>query len=233
MTPQGYADGGFVGAYGPPTVDNPSDWIVWHFTHVDNLRGIVQAGGLLADSAVTSFLNVASSEIKTLRRSRPVVPVDGPYPSGLMVSNHVPWYVAAKSPMLFCVCRGYNVDYNGGAAPLIFFGVKIGDLAQSGAIWCFSDRNASVSFATFSVALERMGEIVDFELLKQKSWANTSDDQDRKARRAAEVLVADHVPLELVSVVLAFDAEHLELARAAMNDVRGSREYVVRPEFYY
>jgi len=233
MPPQGFAGGGFVAVDGLPRRERPDDWLVWHFTHADNLGPIVAAGALLAESSGVAFTNIASTEIKNLRRTRAVSPLDGLYPAGLVVADHVPWYVAARSPMLDCVCRGYTVDYTGGPEPLVFFGVRIGDLAPAGLTWCFSDRNAAAPFASFSVDTSHMGAFMDFELLSQARWDNTRDDPDRKSRRAAEVLVAHHVPIDLVSVVVTYNAQRQRQARACMSSVTGTRQYVVKPELYY
>jgi hypothetical protein len=150
-----------------------------------------------------------------------------------MVADHVPWYVAARSPMLYCVCKGYNVDYKGGSDPLVFLGMRLADLAATGAIWCFSDRNAATALAAFSVQVQAMGTFMDFDLLTQERWNNTQDDQDRKSRRAAEVLVAHRVPLELVSQVVTYSDSRAAEVREIFADVGGIRHYVTKPELYY
>ncbi|PRH91384.1 hypothetical protein B8A26_13225, partial [Mycobacterium tuberculosis variant pinnipedii] len=72
-------ESGFVARSGGPDRKRPHDWIVWHFTHADNLPGIITAGRLLADSAVTPTTEVAYNPVKELRRHKVVAP-DSRYP---------------------------------------------------------------------------------------------------------------------------------------------------------
>lgn len=99
-------ESGFVARSGGPDRKRPHDWIVWHFTHADNLPGIITAGRLLADSAVTPTTEVAYNPVKELRRHKVVAP-DSRYPAS-MASDHVPFYIAARSPMLYVVCKGHS-----------------------------------------------------------------------------------------------------------------------------
>ncbi|WP_291408571.1 DUF4433 domain-containing protein [Actinophytocola sp.] len=157
---------------------------------------------------------------------------DDLYPSNKVVSDHVPFYIAAKSPMLYAVTKGH-LDYHGGADPLVFLGVSIGAIIDSGLIWCVSDANAATNYVRFTRNLIGLGDFVDFNLLCQRMWSKTPDDPYRPGRRAAEVLVLDRVPLELISDVIAKTQVTLHVARTALGSVGGSRHYQVEPMFYY
>ena len=77
-----------------------SDHFIMHFTHINNLPGIVASGCLQADNVVdrSSALQVeaADLEIKTIRKSMqvPLAPYD-------CVADYVPFYFAPRSPMLY------------------------------------------------------------------------------------------------------------------------------------
>lgn len=231
MSPTFFSEGGFM-AEGTacPLPDRPRDWYVWHFTHIDNLPGIVATGSLWSANEVVPSVDVADPGVKARRRKQVVQP-DAGYPRGRFVSDHVPFYIAAKSPMLYVVARGH-AGYHQGTKPLVFLGVKVGDLVDSGVIWCASDRNAAAGLVAFSREVDELGSFVDFELLGEKYWNATVDDPDRKTRRSAEVLVLDSLPLSLVSAVVAESETRLEMARSAMAAVNGTRRYWVIPEFY-
>ncbi len=230
MTTSFFPESGFVGRNGGPRRDAPRDWIVWHFTHVDNLPSIVDQGRLLPDSEVTPATHVANDEVKERRRHKVVSP-DAGYPTS-MASHHVPFYIAAKSPMLFVVCRGYG-HYVGGAGPLVHLGVGLGDIIDAGLTWCASDGNGAATFTQFSRDLPGLGDFVDFDLLCQRDWYNTPDDGDRKSRRSAEILVLGAVPIELISYVCAARPETMDAARALFEPVGGMRNYGVQPQMYY
>jgi len=211
--------------------DVPRDWLVWHFTHESNLSSMVSLGCLCSPALKVPATNVANQEVKARRDSIPVYPDPG-YPPNKVVSDHVPFYIAAKSPMLYAVTKGH-MDYHGGADPLVFLGASIGAIVDSGLTWCVSDANAATNYVRFTRDLNGLGDFVDFHLLCQRMWSKTPDDQYRPGRRAAEVLVLDRVPLELITNVIAKTQVTLGRVRAALGSVGGSRHYQVEPTFYY
>ncbi|AFT99675.1 DUF4433 domain-containing protein [Nocardia brasiliensis] len=215
---------------GAPLREHPRDWLAWHFTHAGNLGRIASEKALLPASAVTPKVNVANPGVKQ-RRAQIVVRPDSEYPA-CYVNEHVPFYIAAKSPMLYVVNRGH-ADYSGGSDDLVLLGFVLGNLAVSGSLWCATDQNAATSTVGFSRKLDDLGHFVDFDLLCQRDWYNTPDDQNRMSRRAAEVLVKDRFDLRLVQVVIAKKASALEVAKVAFQDVGGVREYHVVPEMFY
>lgn len=211
---------------GGPDREHPRDWIVWHFTHIGNLPAIINRQVLLPDSAVTAPVDVANQAVKARRRHIHVAP-DHAYPPST-VSDHVPFYIAAKSPMLYVVTRP-PAD----SGPLVQLGIALGDLIDAGLIWCASDGNAAAGFTRFSRDLPNLGGFVDFDLLCQRDWYNTPDDQDRKSRRAAEVLVLGSVPVSLISYVVTAAEQTMQAANREFTVVGGDREYVVLPELFY
>jgi len=156
---------------------------------------------------------------------------DDTYPVAT-VAEHVPFDIAAKSPMLFVVSKGHE-EYRGGTADLVFLGAVLGDIAASGLTWCVSNGNAAASFTEFSRHLPALGSFVDFPLLQQRYWNNTPDDMNRMSRRAAELLVLGPLPLSLISIVAAKTEPVLTRAQAQMSAVGGVRECHVFPQIYY
>ena len=224
-------ESGFVasGDSGPQR-DSPQNWVIWHFTHKDNLQRIVDNDALYPSTMKTPPVNVANSDIKERRAAIRVRP-DDTYPAAT-VADHVPFYIAAKSPMLFAVSMGH-AEYRGGTGDLVFLGAVLGDIASSGLTWCVSNGNAAASFTEFSRQLPALGSFVDFPLLQQRYWNNIPEDMNRKSRRAAELLVLGPVPLRLISVVAAKTQPVLTRAQAQMGTVGGVRQYCEFPQIYY
>jgi hypothetical protein len=112
-----YPDSGFTAlGSGLPQRTAPRDWIVWHFTHCANLPSIVDSEHLYPSTRRQPVVNVALRDVKT-RRHRIEVKPDEQYPLNKSVAEHVPFYIAPKSPMLYAVTHGHT-DYTGGADPL-------------------------------------------------------------------------------------------------------------------
>ncbi len=216
---------------GLPRKTAPQDWLVWHFTHSANLPSVIQAGHLYSSTKQDPVVNVANHDVKARRKLIQVRP-DPSYPEHKSVADHVPFYLAAKSPMLYAVTKGHQ-DYNGGCHALVFLGLPIGSIVDSGLTWCVSDANAANTLVRFSRNLARLGSFVDFDLLCEQMWNGTPDDPNRPSRRAAELLVLDQLPIQMITHVVTRTDETLDQARSAFESVGGSRQYRTEQHFYY
>lgn len=209
-----HPDGGFVAVGGAPSTRNAADWLVWHFTRLEYLTEIVADGGLTCDDDVTVRADsVADPGIKAERRNR-IIAADG-YPLGRAVSAHVPWYIAAKSPMLYRVSKTFPSSV---LDNLVFLGMRLGDIVDTDLEWVASNANAASALTRFSTDLDSLGSFVDFDLLKAQYWNNIPEDLARASRRAAEILVYKRVPLDVMSVVAARNGSTLERARDTLSE---------------
>jgi hypothetical protein len=179
---------------------SPRDRWILHFTHVENLTGIVASGRLVCDSAAHNGsvrTEVGDLEVKEIRRRR-AIPV-GP---GGRVCDYVPFYFAPRSPMLFRIAcdhrDGVAGRYPDGDRPLIYLAARIGAIVDVGLRWVATDGNAATATSDFTTDLERLHAMVDWPLMQAQYWNNTPDDPDRQRRRMAEFLVHDHVPLDVI-----------------------------------
>lgn len=185
---------------------------------------------MLPSSTIVPTTNVASGSIKARRTSKRVDP-DDTYPASV-VSDHVPFYIASKSPMLYKVQKGHP-EYGGGPGPLVFLGCVLGDIIDSDLTWCASDGNAAAEFTRFSREVAALGDFVDFEVLRARDWRATLDDPDRRRRRSAEILVLSRIPLELVSLVVCYQQQTLDRVMPILERANDQREYRVMPEMYF
>jgi hypothetical protein len=178
-----------------------SDHFIMHFTHINNLPGIVASGCLQADNVVdrSSALQVeaADLEIKTIRKSMqvPLAPYD-------CVADYVPFYFAPRSPMLYKLHKGGVPNYTGGQDPLVYLVSSAEAVAASGACFVFSDGNCAATVTCFSSDLTQIDSVVDWEVMRSQMWANTADDPDRRRRRMAEFLVHHRVPIQCLSAIV-------------------------------
>lgn len=170
----------------------PSRGLLFHFTHVDNLLSVVSSG-LNCDSAVlstgTSFVEVGNRDIKERRRNRAV-----PISPGGVVADYVPFYFAARSPMLYAIRMGNVPTFNGGQDEVLYLVTSIERVAEHGLSFVYTDRNAALAFTEYSNDLDVIDSIVDWPLMEGRWFNNTSEDPDRKERRMAEFLVHGLVP---------------------------------------
>lgn len=80
----------------------PRFGLLFHFTHVDNLPAVLEAGELLADTELaqhgTLTCEAGHQSIKQRRRHKEVT-----CRPGGVVGDYVPFYFAARSPMMFTI----------------------------------------------------------------------------------------------------------------------------------
>jgi len=187
-------------------VTTPRCGLLFHFTHIDNLEAVVEAGALLSDAVMCArglLANEAGDpEIKQRRREQPVT-----CPPGGVVADYVPFYFAARSPMMFKLWKGSVPSFTGDHRDLVYMISRVDRLVEAGVEFAISDRNAAKALADFTNDVGVLGDLnitnphsnfVDWPLMKATIWRNTADDGERMERRMAEFLVHAEVPLELL-----------------------------------
>ena len=170
----------------------PKNGLLFHFTHIDNLASVVSAG-LSCDAVMVqspnAFVNVGNQVIKARRRRRPV-----PDPHGGVVADYVPFYFAARSPMLYAIHMKNVQTYQGTQDEVAYLVTSTEAVVEQGLPFVYTDRNASMAVAKFSSDLAEIDSLVDWDLMRRRMFRNTDSDSDRVERRMAEFLVRDHVP---------------------------------------
>jgi hypothetical protein len=173
---------------------------IMHFTHIDNLAGIV-AAGLLADGNTPPLsVECADVEVKLRRRVRRV-----PIPPGGVVADYVPFYFAPRSPMLYRIFKGTVLGYQGSQNQLVYLGTRVSRIHASNLDWIATDRNAAVNTAEFTNDPGRLAEHIDWTVMDAHQWANTPEDGSQMQRRMAEFLVHRYLPWDTVIGIVVHD----------------------------
>ena len=118
--------------------------------------------------------------------------------------------------MLYALHKGNVEGYQKAQSEIIYLVSAAERIVASNLGFVFTDRNASLSNASFFNEFGKFIEEVDQEILQANFWANTEDDGDRKARRQAEFLVKDKVPLSEIIEIGVFDSRVKSLAEKAL-----------------
>jgi hypothetical protein len=167
-----------------------------HFTDYTNLEGILEAGVLRCPRDAPTTTNVGNLEIKD-NRTRRVVTCD---PGGV-VCDYVPFYFAPRSPMLFSIKCGNVLDVDPNQARLVYLVSSTEKMYDAGLDCVFSDGNAAVYISEFDNDAGNLATHVDWAIMEERMWRNTSEDGDRVRRRMAEFLVHQEVPIELFTEI--------------------------------
>ena len=203
----------------------PRRGLLYHFTHVSNLASIA-AEGLYSDTQVEASrrapTEVGNVDVKQRRRNLAV-----PLPPGGCVSDYVPFYFAARSPMLYIISKGDVPTYSGGQDEIVYLVTSIEKVVEERLPFVFTDRNAALGFVRYGDDLQVLDDYLDWELMEGLMWYDTAEEPDRMERRMAEFLVHGHVPWSAFIGVAARNDEKCRQAEHALSSV--GREIPVRP----
>ena len=212
----------------------PQFGTLFHFTHLDHVSSILDLGALISDDEAQRdglvTTEAGNPDIKE-RRRRIGVPC-GP---GGTVSEYVPFYFAARSPMMLSIKSGRVPTFRGDHRDLVYFVTSVQQVLDDELPFVITDRNAAVGVAEFSDQVEVLNgdDFVDWNVMNLTIWKDVPEYPDRMERRMAELLVHGEVPLPTI------------LECAAHNDVTAARlehmfdsagwaiSVTVRPNWYY
>lgn len=219
----------------------PRCGLLFHFTHVDNLPAVLNAGALLSDSAVCAGKllqhEAGDPAIKKRRRACPVT-----CGQRGVVADYVPFYFAARSPMMYKLWIGGVPSFTGDHRDLVYFVTDVGSVLEASLPFVISDRNAAVAIADFTTDVTVLGDLVlpspksqfvDWPLMNAQWWNDTPDDPDRMERRMAEFLVHDRAPLEVMLGIAASSEAQKTTVERLLEETGRSVRVESRPGWYY
>ncbi len=180
---------------------------LYHMTHIDNLAGIIDEGGIWSDNDVAKHapdrVRIGYSSLKEKRRKKPV----GPIRPGAFIGDYVPFYFAPRSPMLFAIYKGGVAGYDQGQQPVIYLVSRIDKTTTNCDDWCFTDRHAVVKFAQMYEDVSYL-EKVDWDVMNARMWKDTEEIPDKQERRQAEFLVRNKLPWEAIIGIAVFNKKY-------------------------
>lgn len=201
--------------------------LLYHITHIDNLRSILQNNGLLAQAIVQkdvqTYIDVANSDIQS-RRSRTRIPIA----TGGNLHDYVPFYFAPRSPMLYSVCHQGGIEQE----KMIYFMTNTETIEQRNLPFVFTDAHAIMMFTNFYDDLAAL-EQVDWDIMKATIWTDDIDHPNRKSKRQAEFLVHERVPLEACIGFATMNVKMQQELQAILAEFNSEIPIGVRRQFYF
>lgn len=158
--------------------------------------------------------------------------------TGWVVADYVPFYFAARSPMMYRIAREHqnakSGRYPGGDDPLVYLVSSAQQVHRAGLSWVASDGNCAASLTRFSPTMDDLTDLVDWPLMRERIWKDTAEDPDRMRRRMAEFLVHREFPLNLLmGYAVRTQAREEQLARVLRSAGIINAYVRVRPGWYY
>ena len=209
----------------------PRPTLLYHITHVENLASIAAAGGLRAHNVLhaagTAYTSIAHQTIQDRRALRRV-----PCGPGGTLHDYVPFYFAPRSPMLYTLNRGNVAGYAAGQEPIVHLVTTVEAIQAAGRRFVFTDGHAIMAFTEFHTDLARL-DIIDWEVMRARYWADTADDLDRRRRRQAEFLVHEACPWSLITAIGVYSRPIQAQVEQALRPAAHRPTVVVQRDWYY
>ena len=201
--------------------------LLYHITHIDNLATIFNSGGLLAQAIVQqnehSYMDVANQNIQG-RRSKTKIPLG---PQGNL-HDYVPFYFAARSPMLYSVCHQGGIEQE----KMIYFMSNTETINKLDLPFVFTDAHAIMWLTNFFETLDDLDKI-DWDVMNATIWTDDAEHLNRKSKRQAEFLVYQKVPLDACIGIAVMNTKMKQEVKQILDANNLVLPIGVRRQFYY
>lgn len=205
--------------------------VIYHITHLRNLPGIIQAGGLWCDQIVMqrslAYVSIAHQHIKNRRTQKTVTCAPGG-----RLADYVPFYFAPRSPMLYVINRGGVQGYTEGQRPILHLVSSAEAVRAAGLPFAFTDGHAEMDISRFFTDLRDLNKI-DWNIMTSQYWNDTNLDGDRKRRRQAEFLVHQFLPLSLIERIGVINQKMRSQVSALFSASAQKPLITIEPAWYY
>lgn len=209
----------------------PAPCRVFRISHIDNLSGIVEQGGLWCANEMTRRgIPYKQIGLQDLTRQRTACPI--PVPPGGNLNDYVPFYFCPRSVMLFNIHTGRVPTYSEGQEPIIYFVTTVEKIVQDGHLLVFTDRQAKMKVAHFSADPADLPSL-DWPTIHSSDFAHRADDPERKDRKAAEFLVHRFVPLASILGIGVYSQRWKDDCERRLVDAGMQLRVKVHPKWYF
>jgi hypothetical protein len=196
----------------------------YRMTHIENIPHILKVGFVHRNSPLASsdYISIGDQSLINSRGQKQL--------QGRVLSDYIPFYFGNRSPMLFRIQTGYNVEKRH-PQEIVYCVLKLENLVSSNLRFIFTDGHANSALTTIysSEKLPQINEIISFNDVYAIQWSIESD-TDLKRRKEAELLFIDDVPLDYISGYVVYN-------QAAKQQMLGygvpEEKIVIKPEYYY
>lgn len=211
----------------------PAQPMIYHITHVNNLRSIVTTGKLLSDTQIISLggpsASIGMSEIKQRRLTLPVKCHPGTF-----VGEYVPFYFCPRSVMLYVINRANHpeLQFQGGQDDIVHIEANlysVVDWANSiNRPWAISLSNAGAYYTEFYSCSEDLSKL-DWAAIANTDFRNS----DVKESKQAEFLVYESLPWSLVNRIGVKSKRVQSIASKAISLASHIPPIVIKNDWYF
>ncbi len=181
---------------------DPNAVRIYHLTALENLRGILEEGGLWAKNLLRRPYASAAYKHIQKERSKRAVPL-GP---GGVLHDYVPFFFCPRPPMLYAIEHpkpGQIIQYQGGQRGMVHLVSRVGRVVAAKLAFVFTDRHAKLDYAEFYADTAHLSTL-DWQAIRARFWADPDKPEVRELKQA-EFLVYRFFPWRLVEEVVVME----------------------------
>lgn len=202
--------------------------LVYRITQIENVPWILDHGLHCASSPTQdqNFVPIGLADLIQKRSTRAVA-----VPPGGYLSNYVPFYFCRHSRMMYKIVTGDGVP-RVDQGLIVYLVTSVEALKTQGRRFLFTNKNAYLKNASYFDDVADLPSL-DWPLLRGRDFRKDLNDPDKGARREAELLVHQELPLAGVLGIACLN-ETAQRRIAAWSQARGiEMNASVRPKWYF
>ncbi len=167
-----------------------SPTLIYRITHIENVPWILDHGLHCASSPAQdpSFIPIGLAGLIEKRSTRAVA-----VPPGGYLSDYVPFYFCRHSRMMYKIATGDGVP-RVDQGLIVYLVTSVEALTTLGSRFLFTNRNAYLKNASYLSDVADLPSL-DWPLIQGRDFQKDLNDPDKGARREAELLVHQQLPL--------------------------------------
>jgi len=199
---------------------------LYRMTHIENIPHILEHGITHSTSGNSNpnFIPIGDSSLITTRSSFLLN-------NGRHLGEYIPFYLGARTPMLYVVQNGFNMVAPITAENIVYCVSSVQKIIDLQSDFVFTDGHAVDNFSSqySAIDIQNIDKLIDKDAINAKYWRDEND-LDRKRRKEAEFLVMGNIPPDAILGYLVYN----ENAKSRIITFRANEKKVnIRSDYYF
>ena len=199
---------------------------LYRMMHIENVPHILRNGITHSSSikANKNYLPIGDTELIARRKNFILS-------NGKQLGKYIPFYFAARTPMLYVVQNGFNMVNPLPAEKIVYCVTSVQKILEHHLDFVFTDGHAVDGFSSQYNAedINNIDTVIDWKAIKAKYWIDEND-LDLKRRKEAEFLVLGDIPS---SPILGFLTYNEDAKNKLLSFDADSSNVHIKSDFYF